>query len=265
VGSVNQFKNALGIYPRGWRMPMTYRRGDERREVLVRLQGVQRQDLGDPMGQPPQPGPQPKPQPQFDSPATKLFEAKPGFANFHFNKLERGKLLDEFKKVGDFSKLGDTWTITAKATVKGKPTPEATKIEILEKGARDGKSPKIKASIAGIDYDREPSSPESQDDVTYPPSSGGFLLAMFQWREVLVKGEPAFKKDFSHGGTEPYYLPLTGQGRPNFAELRRNCDVLRTESFISKPAKWYFDQKTHELVGCEMLLDKEAGDPCEVH
>src|SRR5262249_31422939 len=47
LGSVNNFKNALGLYPRGWRMPLVFRHEDEKkqstkREVLVRLMGVQR-------------------------------------------------------------------------------------------------------------------------------------------------------------------------------------------------------------------------------
>jgi serine protease Do len=265
ISSPNQFKNALGIYPRGWRLPMTYRRGDERREILVRLQGVQRQEVGpgDPMAPPqPQPGP---PQPKIDSPASKFFEAKPGFANYHFNKLERGKLLGEVKKQGDFSKLTGVWTIAAEATVKGKKAADGAKIEIAPEGARDGKSPKIKASVGGIDYDLEPFSPEAKDDVTYPPASGGFLMAVFQWHQLLVKGEEAFKKEFAHGGIEPFYLPHSGEGRPDYAKLRRDCDVLRTESFISKPSKFYFDPKTREMLGFEMLLDKETADPCEVY
>jgi S1-C subfamily serine protease len=265
IGSVNQFKNALGIYPRGWRLPMIYRRGDERREVLVRLMGVQRQEVGpgDPMA-PPQPPPGP-PQPKVDSPASKYFEAKPGFANHYFNRQERDKLLKAVKDNGDFSKLTGAWTITANATVKGKKAADGAKIEILPEGARDKTSPKIKASIAGIDYDLEPISPETKDDVTYPPASGGFLMAIFQWHELLVKGEVAFKKEFAHGGTEPFYLPPPEKGRPDFAKLRRDCDVLRTESFISKPSKFYFDPKTREMLGFEMLLDKETADPCEVY
>jgi len=80
-----------------------------------------------------------------------------------------------------------------------------------------------------------------------------------------VKGEDAFKKEFAHGGTEPFYDPPPAQGRPDFAKLRQDCDVLRTESFISKPSKFYFDPKTHEMRGFEMLLDKESADPCEVY
>src|SRR5262249_9842832 len=34
IESVNHFKNVLGIYPRGWRVPMLYRHENETRETL---------------------------------------------------------------------------------------------------------------------------------------------------------------------------------------------------------------------------------------
>jgi serine protease Do len=45
MGSVNQFKNVVGIYPRGWRLPLEYRRERAKKETLVRLMGVQRKQL----------------------------------------------------------------------------------------------------------------------------------------------------------------------------------------------------------------------------
>src|SRR5437660_391021 len=45
VRSDNQFKNALGLYPRGWRVPLVYRHRDDKKEILVRLMGVQRQEV----------------------------------------------------------------------------------------------------------------------------------------------------------------------------------------------------------------------------
>ena len=52
ITSVNQFKNVLGIYPKGWRVPLTYKHfGDknreDKREILVRLMGEQRQEVPD--------------------------------------------------------------------------------------------------------------------------------------------------------------------------------------------------------------------------
>lgn len=37
MGSVNQFKNVLGIFPKGWSLPMVYRRDGQKQEILVEL------------------------------------------------------------------------------------------------------------------------------------------------------------------------------------------------------------------------------------
>ncbi len=111
VFTVNQFKNVLGLYPKGWRVPIVYRHENDKkkretREVLVRLMGVQRQEIGGQPGpQPGRPGPrQPSNRPPIKSPATKLYEAKAGFANYYFNKQEQQRLLAAFHKHGDFGK-----------------------------------------------------------------------------------------------------------------------------------------------------------------
>src|SRR5579884_2882118 len=83
--SVNQFKNLLGLYPKGWRLPIVYRRVNDKKQIethetLVRLMGVQRQELPQPGQQQPQPGPRPAPGPArppiTNSPASKLYKAK---------------------------------------------------------------------------------------------------------------------------------------------------------------------------------------------
>ena len=40
TSTVNGFKNVLGIYPKGWRVPLVYRRDDQIVDILVRLSGV---------------------------------------------------------------------------------------------------------------------------------------------------------------------------------------------------------------------------------
>src|SRR5262249_54855424 len=111
MSTVNQFKNALGLYPRGWGLPRSYRRNDAKSETLVRLMGVQRMDITDdknpmPVPQPaprPMPGPRPTPGPAKPSPVAKFFEAKPGFANYYFNKQMTDRLWKGFQKHGDFN------------------------------------------------------------------------------------------------------------------------------------------------------------------
>jgi S1-C subfamily serine protease len=40
VTTTNEFKNVLGIYPKGWHVPLVYKREGKRHEILVRLAGV---------------------------------------------------------------------------------------------------------------------------------------------------------------------------------------------------------------------------------
>ncbi|MCH2400622.1 MAG: trypsin-like peptidase domain-containing protein, partial [Pirellulales bacterium] len=40
INTVNEFKNVLGIYPKGWNVPLKYRRDGQEFEVVVRLMGV---------------------------------------------------------------------------------------------------------------------------------------------------------------------------------------------------------------------------------
>src|SRR2546421_468383 len=86
--SINQIKNLLGLFPRGWRMPLVYGRDTQRSEILVRLMGVQRGIIEARPGAPGKPaprGPQPPAPSGPPSPAAKFFKAQEGFANYYFN------------------------------------------------------------------------------------------------------------------------------------------------------------------------------------
>jgi serine protease Do len=271
MSNVNQFKNVLGLFPKGWRVPLVYRRENEKmtekREILVRLMGVQRQELPGADGQPPQPGPQPpRPRPRpagKPSPVLKYYEAKSGYANYYFNKLERNRVLDAFKKQsGDFSALSGDWTLTAGGTVKGKRA--ATVITIRDKGAKDGKSPLIQSIIDGLPYELEPLDVgQSSNALKDPPGSGGLLLALYNYRQFLAFGEKGGFREYSHGGSEPFYLPPPTKGTPDYSTLRTDVEVLRTE-LTGVPAKWYFSPKDQTLLGLELTPDPDE-DPCEIY
>ena len=40
IATPNQFKNVLGIYPKGWRVPLAFRQDGQRQETVVRLRGL---------------------------------------------------------------------------------------------------------------------------------------------------------------------------------------------------------------------------------
>ena len=63
ITTPNGFKNALGIFPKGWRVPLTYRRENKTYPIYVRLAGVhgREQLIEKTLGRPAQPMPIPKP------------------------------------------------------------------------------------------------------------------------------------------------------------------------------------------------------------
>jgi serine protease Do len=278
--SVNQFKNLLGLYPKGWRLPFVYHRVNEKKqtethEVLVRLMGVQRQELPGQQGQPGQPGQKPpgnKPPPLPKSPATKLYEAKNGFANYYFNKLEQERLLKAFHKHGDFSKATGDWSVRSSGTQYAGVGPRGKRVvadfTVRTKGAKDHQNDVIQAIVDGLDYSMEPLSDDEKPATRRdPPDSGGLLMALYQYRQLLVYGAKGFASACSHGGVEPFYPPREGQTKPDYMKQRVDAEVLRTRH-AGADGKWYFSMKNDDtaglLLGFEIWLDREE-DPCEVY
>src|SRR5208283_4922860 len=134
ITTPNGFKNALGIFPKGWRVPLTYRRENKSYPIYVRLAGVhgREQLIEKTLGRPDQPMPkpgekgrkgQPKPPqiPQMEPPklpmpevVKKVFEEKHGFANFFFNGQEQQRVLKLWKPPGDAKGSRGVWTFVGR-------------------------------------------------------------------------------------------------------------------------------------------------------
>lgn len=276
--SNNQYKNVLGLFPKGWRVPIVYRHENdkkevERREVLIRLMGVQPHEIRDqnepnppdkPPAPPPPPGAQPRRKPIPNSPAAKFYEAKEGFANYYFNRQERDRLLAGFRKHGDFRKVGKAWTIECDGDIRGRHAPAT--FTITEAKEPDGKTvvPKVLGVLGGVDYPLEPlKTGQKSEELKEPRGSGGLLVALYQYQQLLSAGAKGFSGDFSHGGVEPLYPPLPGNGRPDYVKQRVDCEVLRTEQ-ANVSTKWYFSRQDQALLGFEVSVD-DKDDPCEVY
>jgi S1-C subfamily serine protease len=266
ITSVNQFKNVMGLFPRNWRVPLGFRHGQDRKEILVRLMGVQRQVLVDPTKPPDGPGPGPKP-PQPGpvgppSPALKFFEAKKGFANYYFNRQERDGLLKAFRAAnGDYSAMAGKWQIDGNVTsIRGEKADKPFHITI---------SSGVK-TIVDVDLGETASfNPQEtkDEDVKKPAGSGGLAMAIYQWHRFLSLNEKEFAKverHFTHGGEEPFYPPRKDQTKPkSLNELRIMTSVIRDEEIF--PTKWYFTSTDGlKLAGFEAKATEES-DPCEVY
>ena len=209
----------------------------------------------------PQVTPKPLPPPPAETDAAKLFVAKPGFANYYFNKLERDRLLNAFhQKDGDFTGFQGDWTLKASCTL-GKKT-SAAQISVRAP-TKDNKNERVVGSVDMIDYDFDPLNTETKlEDLQSPKGSGGLLLALYQYRQLLAFGEKGFSGDYSHGGVEPLYLPPADGAAPDYAKQRVLCEVLRTR-LAGVAAKWYFSRDDQTLLGFEVTVDRDD-DPCEV-
>lgn len=259
--STNQYKNILGIFPKDWRLPLVFRRNNDRKEVLVRLMGnmaVEKPPADGqpmPMPMPPRPGPVPKKEddPSKKSSAAKFYKEQKGFANVYFNNEQRDKLLAAFKKHGDFAAVRGTWT--ADGSYEQDDRKGDIKFEVGEvKG-----SPLVKLKL-NIDYTLEPVK-EGQDvrDLMEPVGSGGLMMAVYHYHRFLTVGAKGFEGEFSHGGWEPFYPP----GAKPAAERRVDCEVIRTKH-AAVECKWFFDKADRRLLGFECWVNKDE-DPCEVY
>src|SRR5579863_65476 len=281
IRSVNQFKNVLGIYPKGWKLPLVYRREDRKQEVFVRLRGLHRQsELTLNKNQPRPEAPQPRERPRGDKPPRQpddkqpddrkpddrqprrppqpanpvrpqppkppahlaaFYVEKSGFTNYYFNELERDRTLKGLAGFGDFSKETGTWKLSG--TASGMTAADSAPFEFT-----------LADKLAGLVVDggkqafvQELSADSKFEDE--PPASGGLLLALDHLRRLLVLGTKGF--------SECYYLgsePLDGTGAA--------VDVLFCERYGAR-SHWYFDRATGLLAGFDTFRDEDV-DPCEV-
>ena len=271
IGSTNQFKNVLGIYPKGWKLPIVYRRGGETKEIWVRLRGLHRLSELSPTMQPkPQrpggapgkkPGQEPKDgepedgEPKMPRPSKtpgphdpppppehlkKFHVEKTGFANYYFNQFEQDRVLKALSSWGDFNDAKGTWKLTGKTA-----NQRAFEASLSEKLA-GLVIPEIKGKPAEAYLQKFADLTDIQDE---PPGTGGLLAALSHLRWLLVKGPKAF--------TEFYYLgsePFDGKG-----EL---VDVL-VATLAGAESHWYFSRETGNLLGYDFIRG-ENQDRCEI-
>ena len=245
IRSVNQFKNILGIYPNGWKLPLTYRHEGEQRSVIVRLRTLHRaaelapEGEEGPPGQPP-PG-HPFPIPGLEelgrklvNPHAGLYVEKSGYANYHFNQLAVERAIKSMASWGDFSQLTGPWTLNLKNTnAKGKSL--VVKLTEVTAAVKVGDTP----------YIQELSEPL----VDKPPESGGLLIAFDHLRRMLIDPQQRF--------TEFYYVgaePLDGTGA--------KVDVLVSMQGTAV-SRWYFQRDPVALVGWDTGIEEDS-DECEI-
>ena len=265
MNSVNEFKNVLGIYPKDWRLPLEFRRQNERKEVLIRLQGVLPKETpneDENAGRPRPAGPRSKP-PIPDGPAKKLYVERKGFANYYFNELHQKRLWEAFRKHGEFTTFQGPWSIEGELELAARKTN--CRLIVTEEKVGNEVHPLVKMTTDTTEYVLDPLKHDlTIAERTAPVGSGGMLMAVYQLRHLLATGLQGFGRNIAHGGHEPFYPPRPDGIRPRrLNELRVETEVLRTE-LAGTPVKWYFSRADHRLMGFEVFSENHA-DPCEIY
>ena len=258
IRSVNGYKNILGILPKGWRVPLTYRRDGEEIDRLVRLAGVHRHEellIKAAAGIEPSPS-EPLPQPdEHDgqenptdsdteetsndkgktSEAVQSFASRRGFANYFFNLQNRSRVWEAFLANFDLADGTSSWRATAELH-DGRPV----QLEWNENSA----TARIGEELADVDGALDLS------DQTGPRQSGGLLAALHVWHRLLTQAPERFGQ-VVYLGTAPV---------PDHDEL---LDVLVATHNVVE-SWFYFDPKNGRLVLLEMYPERDV-DPCEVY
>ena len=263
IQSANDFKNVLGIFPKGWRVSLSYRRDSTRYDCFVRLPGVHTygqllkkvqdsprpQMPSDPNHQPNGPAPRKdRPRPGIPVPVSerpqqaampehisRIFEQKRGYANFYFNRLQRNRIWAAFAGQSDLAELNGTWKLNGEladgSSIQITLSPDAARLKHQDDTLQLDLAQKL-------------------HDQLDPVGSGGLLLALHQWHRMLSNGPVQFG--------EVYYLgtaPL-----PDRDEL---SDVLVGTRDVVE-SRWYFDPQTGNLLLLETFPDRDV-DPCEIY
>ncbi len=254
ITTANRLKNALGIFPRGWSVPLTYRRGGETIETIVRLMGVhdqtqlydsvQQQDFKPPERKPERKEPVPEDQmpdpiqqlkdlvkkkPRLPKAVADRHEDRRGYANYWYNEQKQQELWNNYSSGRALANENGHWKIIG----------DGTEIEI------DTVSATIKQTnaVSGATFDGDLSSQLS------PPGSGGLLLTLHLWQRFVDKG---LKK---YG--EVYYL----------GQLPGREDGVLVDCLIGIYAGietcFQFDTQSGELAGI-VMLPRDGLDPCEL-
>jgi S1-C subfamily serine protease len=295
IRTVNAFKNVLGIFPKGWCVPLAFRRKGQTFETLVRLAGVHgaeellqkvggrtpdpdqpprrpgdrppdrnrpqdrkdgpdRKDRPDgkdrpngkdgPDGQP-RPLPIPMPQPPHAAPPTPVpeivkqhLEERRGYANYYFNKLNRGRVWKKLAARGDFASFAGLWRVKGEWLGAGE-----AEFDVSNAGATCVLPGGTLTLTVG----------DRLTDASDPPASGGLLAALYLWRRLLVVGPEQFGI-LDYFGTAPFSTPM-GQ-----AML---VDVLSGSSG-GVECHFLVDPDSGRLLALEMFL-RSDDDPCELH
>jgi len=277
ISTPNALKNVLGIFPKGWRLAMSFRREGKRHDILVRLRGLHAEEelLKKAAGRPkapmpipkpgdkpkqdkPRPGEKPKPKPKQEhreipipggNPLRRLIQRKIPMTEVckkHFQQ-KRGYANYYFNKLNRdrvfeaWRTAGDFSALDGDWTLDGKlPGGGSFRFTLTNSGGR------LKLPSAESEW-------TAGDDLgasLLPPQSGGLLPTLYLWRRLALVGPDKFG-DVSYLGT----VPLAGHEGKTDVLLGLHKGV---------ECRFLFNPADGHLLAIEMFPEEDV-DPCEVY
>lgn len=270
ISTPNGFKNVLGIFPKGWCVPLSYRRDGKRYDILVRLAGLHSQEelIAKATGQRPpeampipKPDDAPKPEPREGDedkqelpkpgghrkqpPAAKEaplpeivkehFVERRGYSNYYYNTLNRERVWQAWNSRAKWGDGRGEWAFAGQAETGGE----------FRFGLTDGGA-ELNLPKTNVRWNADEEIPSS----LLPEHSGGLLPALFLLRRFAIEGLDRFGEVYYYGTA-----PLPGH--------EGLADVL-VGSHKGAECRFYFDPGEGDLLALEMYAD-EAADPCELY
>ncbi|HEV3263640.1 MAG TPA: trypsin-like peptidase domain-containing protein [Gemmataceae bacterium] len=217
--SVNQYKNVLGLFPKGWRVPLVYREKNQKHEILVRLMQLQRtpqqeEEEGKPKPKPAPPRPRP---PVRNKAAGKMYEPRPGFANYYFNKLQRQQLIDNFHKHGDFSTAAGDWTLDVAAELNTKKSDARVVIrEEADDKNGDGK-PAVNSGTYHLRVETLPKLPDADPKADKDP-----------FRQMVRSADALLRKHATSFPQEVWAQTSEELLKNQVIEMQKDVAIIRT-------------------------------------
>lgn len=251
ITSANALQNVLGIFPRGWTVPLSFRRDGSTFDIQVRLLSLHDQaqlyDLVQTEAQKPakphqddQEKDKPKLPPAFKKNAklpevvAQRFEARRGYANYWYNLQKQQELWSRYQSDRDGAVASYVWKLNGHL-----PSGEPFQIETEAKKA----SMQLPVGNTSVQFT------ENLERQLSPPGSGGLLLTLHLWQRMLDKGLRQFG--------EVYYL---GQLPIGPHATRVDCLV---GIYAGIEIRFLFSRNHGELVGIDMFPEDER-DPCKL-
>ncbi|MEM7455511.1 MAG: trypsin-like peptidase domain-containing protein [Planctomycetota bacterium] len=253
ITSVNQFKNLLGIFPRGWKVPVTFEREDQTREIIVRLTGVHAEqelieltagsrgsmEISTEYIEVP------------DDEKQQLYEYRAGFANYHFNLQKQQDIHESFLQNGDFSTSDEMWRLNG---VDSSGNEVVIALADEQSGIQmDGETWLFKPSD---EFSDQSGSPQIRA-----------LMGLHLWRKMLVYGPGEYGDTISFGSLPVSRVELArdpqAAGQLVLQMTDRKADVLKATRGITE-TYFYFEPATGHLLAMDLFPDVDV-PATEIH